>query len=201
MSEEKEQSITDFNQDSEGKISLLAEQLSAAKAAAKGLLSEIAELSSLQDLGKRESGNLEEKLQAANVEKDGLQRRVRELERATSSDNNSNDEARIRELEKQLDDSNSALMDLEIKMETLIVEVDMASNEEDKNELKAVKYELNLVREKTEKDIQAIQMKLENSEKMNLALKKEILSMQALANQEVVAEEAPKKTRKGWWKK
>jgi|LWDU01.1.fsa_nt_gi CRP-like cAMP-binding protein/chromosome segregation ATPase/rhodanese-related sulfurtransferase len=201
VSEEKERSITDLNQDSEGKLSLLAEQLSAAKVAAKGLLSEVAELSSLQDLGKRESGNLEERLQAANVEKDGLQRRVRELERATSSDNNSNDEARIRELEQQLDDSNSALMDLEIKIETLIVEVDVAPNEEDKNELKAVKYELNLVREQTEKDIQAIQMKLENSEKMNLALKKKILSMQALANQEVVAEEAPKKTRKGWWKK
>ncbi len=57
------------------------------------------------------------------------------------------------------------------------------------------------MREQTEKDIQAMQVKLENSEKMNLALKKKTLSMQALANQEVVAEEAPKKTRKGWWKK
>ncbi|MEO1897995.1 MAG: hypothetical protein ABGX36_09325, partial [Cycloclasticus sp.] len=62
--------------------------------------------------------------------------------------------------------------------------------------------ELNLVREQTESDIQAMQVKLGNNEKMNLALKKKILSMQTLANQEQESNELePEKEKKGWWKK
>jgi hypothetical protein len=58
------------------------------------------------------------------------------------------------------------------------------------------------VREQTESDIQAMQVKLGNNEKMNLALKKKILSMQTLANQEQESNELePEKEKKGWWKK
>ena len=45
-----------------------------------------------------------------------------------------------------------------------------------------------------------MQLKVENSEKMNLALKKKILTMQALANQEVLPEKTQKEKKKGWWK-
>ncbi|HIF18022.1 MAG TPA: hypothetical protein EYQ65_04580 [Cycloclasticus sp.] len=201
-SEEKERSIADSNQNNEGRLSLLAEELSAAKEEAKCLVVKVEELSSLQNQGEKESGDLEDQLQAVNAEKDNLRRRVSELERSASKGDNLNDEVRIRELEQQLDDSNSALMDLEIKMETSIVEVDEAPSEEEKNELKAVQSELNLVREQTESDIQAMQVKLGNNEKMNLALKKKILSMQTLANQEQESNELePEKEKKGWWKK
>lgn len=88
----------------------------------------------------------------------------------------------------------------EMEMETSVVEIDEEPNEEEKNELKALQSELNLVREQTEKDIQAMQVKLENSEKMNMALKKKILSMQTIANQEVIPEEPSTEKKKGWWK-
>jgi hypothetical protein len=38
------------------------------------------------------------------------------------------------------------------------------------------------------------------NEKMNLALKKKILTMQTLANQEVLPEKTQKEKKKGWWK-
>ncbi|MEO1889632.1 MAG: cyclic nucleotide-binding domain-containing protein [Cycloclasticus sp.] len=164
-SEEKERSIADSNQNNEGKLSLLTDELSVAKDEAKYLLVKVEELSSLQNEGKKESGDLADQLQAVKMEKDDLRRRVGELERSA-------------------------------------VDVDEAPSEEERNELKAVKSELNLVREQTESDIKAMQVKLENSEKMNLALKKKILSMQALANQEQESNELePEKEKKGWWKK
>ena len=92
------------------------------------------------------------------------------------------------------------LLDLEIKMESAAVDADDDYSEVETDELKALQSELNLVREQTEKDIQAMQLKVQNSEKMNLALKKKILSMQTLANQEVLPDEPPQEKKKGWWK-
>ena len=92
------------------------------------------------------------------------------------------------------------LLDLEIKIESTAVDVDEEPSEEEANELKALQSELNLVREQTEKDIQAMHTKVESSEKMNLALKKKILSMQTLANQDVLMDESTKEKKKSWWK-
>jgi hypothetical protein len=134
-------------------------------------------------------------------ESDDLRRNLKDAQRAATKNTDSSlDQARIKELEKQLNEASTMLLDLEIKMESAAVDADDDYSEVETDELKALQSELNLVREQTEKDIQAMQLKVQNSEKMNLALKKKILSMQTLANQEVLPDEPPQEKKKGWWK-
>ena len=183
------------------KVSELAELLLIAQNEAKCSLEKAEELMRLQAEAEKEKVALEEQMEVTVNEKRSLQTQVTNLERSVAkSSGDDSGEARIQELEKQLDEASTTLLDLEIKIETSVVDIDEEPNEVEKNELKAVQSELNLVREQTEKDIQAMQIKLENSEKMNMALKKKILSMQTIANQEVIPEEPSTEKKKGWWK-
>lgn len=146
---------------------------------------------------------LEVELGESKQQKEDLQQRINELEKTVSQLSEAGGaDQRIKELEKELDDASSYLMDLEIKLETAKVGNDDEGEltEEETSELDAIKSELNLVREQTEKDVQAMKLKLANSEKMNLALNKKILSMQTIANQDVTPEEEPTTKKKGWWK-
>ncbi|ORU92450.1 MAG: hypothetical protein A6F70_02725 [Cycloclasticus sp. symbiont of Bathymodiolus heckerae] len=177
----------------------LNEQLLVAEDKAKHALEKASESLDAKELSEKEVSALNEELATSSQLNKDLNGRISSMKKSAPKDAHA-DEVRIAELEQQLDDSNSALMDLEIKMETSAVEIDEGPTEEEKSALKALESELNLVREQTEKDILAMQVKVENSEKMNLALKKKILSMQTLANQEIVEEETPKEKKKGWWK-
>ncbi|MBQ0724942.1 MAG: cyclic nucleotide-binding domain-containing protein [Cycloclasticus sp.] len=146
---------------------------------------------------------LETQLGEVKQQKEDLQQRINELEKTVSQLSEAGGAGqRIKELEKELDEASSYLMDLEIKLETAKVGDgdDDELTEEETSELEAIKSELNLVREQTEKDVQAMKLKLANSEKMNLALNKKILSMQTIANQDVTPEEEPTTKKKGWWK-
>ena len=151
--------------------------------------------------------NLEQSLQQLEEEKEqlitnaekesaDLSQKLKDAERlAAENSDNGADQARIRELEEELNEASTKLLDLEIKMEATVM-----GRDADSNELKALQSELNLVREQTEKDIQAMQMQVEKSEKMNLALKKKVISMQTLANQDVLPEQPIQGKKKGWWK-
>ena len=142
-------------------------------------------------------------LLTANNELADLQQRQTEASKVVESEKGEvSTNARVIELESQLDVATSQLLDLEIQLETASVENSDELLEQDDSELMALKSELGLVREQTEKDVAAMQGKLENSEKMNLALKKKILSMQTIANEQVlVPDDEPKTKKKGWWKK
>jgi len=138
----------------------------------------------------------EQLITKAEKESADLRQKLKDAERVTAENSdNGADQARIRELEEQLNEASTKLLDLEIKMQTTVV-----GHDADSNELKALQSELNLVREQTEKDIQAMQMQVEKSEKMNLVLKKKVISMQTLANQEVLPEQPLQRKKKGWWK-
>ncbi|PHS73222.1 MAG: hypothetical protein COB22_02895 [Cycloclasticus sp.] len=110
---------------------------------------------------------------------------------------------RINELEKQLDDAMSAQLDLEIKLESSSA-INAEINMDEIDELRAAKSELDLVREQTAKDVKAMETKVENSERMNLSLKKKILSMQTLndsENSQATPEDLSHDKKKSWWKK
>ncbi|MEH6502347.1 MAG: cyclic nucleotide-binding domain-containing protein [Cycloclasticus sp.] len=221
VEQEKEQILTSTASDEEDKTIELAKQLLAAQKETELSLIKIDEMMQSKDAGEKDKAALEEKLAESNKEKEDLQRRIEEqlaesnkekeglqkrIEEVVKQSSAANDsvgaESRIKELEKQLDEAATYLLDLEIKLETSsTVKADEPGNEEDNNALEIVKSELNLVREQTEKDIKAMQVKIENSEKMNMALKKKILSMQTIANQDVMLEDAPEEKKKGWWKK
>ncbi|OUR84178.1 hypothetical protein A9Q82_00005, partial [Cycloclasticus sp. 46_120_T64] len=145
---------------------------------------------------------IEGQLNEFNAEKEVLQKSLRNAEKlaASAAEDDTNDK-RVLELESQLDTATTQLLDLEIKLETSSAETVDGPSDEESNELAALKSELDLVREQTEKDVVAMQAKLENSEKMNLALKKKILSMQVIANEEAIVPEEEPKGKKGWWKK
>ena len=145
---------------------------------------------------------IEGQLNEFNAEKEVLQKSLRNAEKlaASAAEDDANDK-RVLELESQLDTATTQLLDLEIKLETSSAETVDGPSDEESNELAALKSELDLVREQTEKDVVAMQAKLENSEKMNLALKKKILSMQVIANEEAIVPEEEPKGKKGWWKK
>jgi len=150
----------------------------------------------------KDKSALDADLKAANSEVVVLQANLRDLAKQTESAvEDVSVDARVIALEAELDVATTQLLDMEIKLETSSADVVDTPSVEDVSELKALQSELSLVREQTEKDVSVMQSKLENSEKMNLALKKKLLSMQALANQEAVAVEEPKEKKKGWWKK
>ncbi len=199
--EEKQQTLANAGKDNDDKVGQLSEQLLAAQDEARSSLKRVDEIVASQKAEEKAKEAIEEKLLAADKENANMRRRIADVERKASKDvENQVDETRIKELEKQLDEASTMLLDLEIKMESASVDVNEEPSEEENNELKALQSELNLVREQTEKDIQAMQAKVENSEKMNLALKKKILSMQTLANQDVLVEEPTKEKKKSWWK-
>jgi len=145
---------------------------------------------------------IEGQLGEFNAEKEELQKNLRNAEKlaASAAEDDTNDK-RVLELESQLDTATTQLLDLEIKLETSSAETVDGPSDEESNELAALKSELDLVREQTEKDVVAMQVKLESSEKMNLALKKKILSMQVIANEEAIVPEEEPTGKKGWWKK
>jgi len=201
LEEEKELLMTNASKDSDEKVAQLTEQLLAAQSEAKNSLKQLDDANSAGEAEEKEKLELEEKLKVMADESAGLHRKLKDAERvAAKNSDNSADQARIQELEEQLNEASTMLLDLEIKMETSLVAEDAGISDEETNELKALQSELDLVREQTEKDIQAMQVKVENSEKMNLALKRKMLSMQTLANQDVLPEEPPQGKKKGWWK-
>ena len=177
------------------------EQLLAAKNEAEVARNKLDEVWVNYEIVENEKKDLEDQLVIANAKNNGLEIQVIDAQRRVSqmSDNKASEE-RIKELEKQLDDASSMLLDLEIKLEASSIGKNLEPSEPEKDALKALQSELDLVREQTEKDLQAMQAKLENSEKINLVLKKKVLSMQALSNQEVAPEESEKEVKKSWWK-
>ena len=177
------------------------EQLLAAKNEAEMARNKLDEVWVNYEIVENEKKDLEDQLVIANAKNNGLEIQVIDAQRRVSqmSDNKASEE-RIKELEKQLDDASSMLLDLEIKLEASSIGKNLEPSEPEKDALKALQSELDLVREQTEKDLQAMQAKLENSEKINLVLKKKVLSMQALSNQEVTPEESEKEVKKSWWK-
>ena len=199
--EGKQQILADAGKDNDDRLGQLSEQLLAAQDEAKTSLKRVDDVLASQKTEEKTKQLAEEKLLTADKENADLRRRLADVERKASKGVETQaGEARIKELEKQLDEASTMLLDLEIKIESTAVDVDEEPSEEEANELKALQSELNLVREQTEKDIQAMHTKVESSEKMNLALKKKILSMQTLANQDVLTEESTKEKKKSWWK-
>jgi CRP-like cAMP-binding protein/rhodanese-related sulfurtransferase len=157
---------------------------------------EIADLTDQKTKLDKSVGDLRGKANEAEQLNVNLQEKVEQLEQNSSTG--------LLKKDAQIDVLNAQLLDIS----NSVVRTEAAKEEADSllhealNELKAVQSELNLVREQTESDIQAMQVKLGNNEKMNLALKKKILSMQTLANQEQESNELePEKEKKGWWKK
>tara|TARA_R110002074_G_scaffold145034_1_gene293276 strand:- start:142941 stop:147149 length:4209 start_codon:yes stop_codon:yes gene_type:complete len=203
VEQEKEQILIGAVNDEDDKTTELAKQLLAVQKEAELSSLKIDELMQKMDAGEKDKAALEEKLAESNKEKEDIQQRIEEVvKKSSAASDNVGAESRIKELEKQLDEAATYLLDLEIKLETSsTIEGDEPENKEEKNALEIVKSELNLVREQTEKDIKAMQVKIENSEKMNMALKKKILSMQTIANQDVTLEDTLEKKKKGWWKK
>lgn len=199
---DKEQLIVEANKENNEKNIQLGKQLLEAKSEAEAANNKLDEALADCENAEKERGELEEQLVLVKAKNSGLERQIVDAQRKMSQalDNKASEE-RIKELEKQLDDAYSMLLDLEIKLESSVVNEELESTDQEKDELKALQSELDLVREQTEKDLQAMQAKVENSEKMNLALKKKILSMQALANQHAIPEEPVKEKKKGWWKK
>jgi len=201
LQDDKEQLIVEANQENNEKNLQLDKQLLEAKNEAEAAKNKLDEALADRENAEKERGELEEQLVIVKAKNSGLERQIVDAQRKVSQalDNKASEE-RIKELEKQLDDASSMLLDLEIKLESSAVNEELEPTDQEKDELKALQSELDLVREQTEKDLQAMQAKVENSEKMNLALKKKILSMQALANQNVIPEEPVKEKKKGWWK-
>jgi hypothetical protein len=201
LEEEKERVIADVGKGGNEKVVQLTEQLLAAQNETKQSLKQLNEAMSACEAEAKAKVELADKLKVMTDESDDLRRNLKDAQRAATKNTDSSlDQARIKELEKQLNEASTMLLDLEIKMESAAVDADDDYSEVETDELKALQSELNLVREQTEKDIQAMQLKVQNSEKMNLALKKKILSMQTLANQEVLPDEPPQEKKKGWWK-
>jgi chromosome segregation ATPase/CRP-like cAMP-binding protein/rhodanese-related sulfurtransferase len=203
VEQEKEQILISAVNDEDDKTTELAKQLLAVQKEAELSSLKIDELMQKKDAGEKDKAALEEKLAESNKEKEDLQQRIEEVvKKPSAASDNVGAESRIKELEKQLDEAATYLLDLEIKLETSsTINGDEPENKVDNNALEIVKSELNLVREQTEKDIKAMQVKIENSEKMNMALKKKILSMQTIANQDFMLEDTPEEKKKGWWKK
>ena len=203
VEQEKEQILIGAVNDEDDKTTELAKQLLAVQKEAELSSLKIDELMQKKDAGEKDKAALEEKLAESNKEKEDLQQRIEEMvKKPSAASDNVGAESRIKELEKQLDEAATYLLDLEIKLETSsTINGDEPENKVDNNALEIVKSELNLVREQTEKDIKAMQVKIENSEKMNMALKKKILSMQTIANQDFMLEDTPEEKKKGWWKK
>ncbi len=201
LEEEKERVIADVGKGGNEKVVQLTEQLLAAQNETKQSLKQLNEAMSACEAEAKAKVELADKLKVMTDESDDLRRNLKDAQRAATKNTDSSlDQARIKELEKQLNEASTMLLDLEIKMESAAVDADDDYSEVETDEIKALQSELNLVREQTEKDIQAMQLKVQNSEKMNLALKKKILSMQTLANQEVLPDEPPQEKKKGWWK-
>ena len=129
--------------------------------------------------------------------KQALTDNIKSLEEKLSKpEENEEASAKIKLLEEQLDEAKTVLVDMEVKFDNIGEETKNKSAED--SELLAVKSELLLVREQTEGDIAAMKEMLDNGNKMNLALKKELLSLQVASNEESL-KAAPKK-KKGLWR-
>ena len=195
---EKMQAIDVAANEYSGQIEKLSKQLSLAQNKSEESLNQCKQLQTSTGLNEQEVMDLREQLASSETEKVALQASIETLEKkVTSTHDDATAEQQIKALETQLDEATSELMDLEIKLETVTTITPEKVTKEETGELEAVKSELQLVREQTEKDVHSMQSKLESSEKMNLALKKKLLSMQALANPEPITEDR----KKHWWKK
>ena len=195
---EKMQAIDVTASEHSDKIEELSKQLSLAQSKSEESLNQCKQLQTSTGLNEQEIMGLREQLASSETEKVALQASIETLEKkVTSTNGDATAEQQIEALEAQLDEATSELMDLEIKLETVTTITPEKITKEETGELEAVKSELQLVREQTEKDVHSMQSKLESSEKMNLALKKKLLSMQALANPEPITEDR----KKHWWKK
>jgi len=102
-------------------------------------------------------------------------------------------------LESQLEEATGRLVDFEVKQQLSAVDEADVPRAESASKLEALQSELSLVREQTEKDVLVMQEKLGHSEKMNMALKKKILSMQGTSKVEEPASGEPKEKAKSWW--
>jgi len=95
---------------------------------------------------------------------------------------------------------NEILKEAVVLLEQGAADATNKSKEADNDALSALQSELNLVREQTDNDVQFMQEKVQKSEKMNLALKAKIQSMQTLVNEETLPTESePQEKKKGWW--
>lgn len=141
-------------------------------------------------------GAVEDQLLIAKRENEALLKKVNGLGREVSQPQQT--DSRVSDLERELKKATTALLDIEIQLVGASTVSD-AIDKEDSSELSAIKSELGVIREQTESDIKAMQTKLDNSERMNLSLKKKILSMQAVASQEIEKSMAADQ-KKSWWK-
>ena len=155
------------------------------------------ELLDIKTVLENEKIAMEQKVVLYEQNKQALTENIKSLEeRLTQPVESEEAVIKIHLLEKQLDEAKTALVDMEIKLDNMDEEA--KSDGAGDSELLAVKSELLLVREQTESDIKAMKEMLDNSNKMNMALKKELLSLQAAANEEGVQE--PQKKKKGLWR-
>ncbi len=141
--------------------------------------------------------SMDQKVALYEQNKQALTDNIKSLEEKLSKPEESQETSeKIKLLEEQLDEAKTALVDMEIKFDNIDEETKSEGAED--SELLAVKSELLLVREQTEGDIAAMKEMLDNSNKMNLALKKELLSLQAASNEANLQE--PQKKKKGLWR-
>ncbi|PCI70282.1 MAG: hypothetical protein COB26_04675 [Piscirickettsiaceae bacterium] len=183
---------------SEGRYQDIKESLQASQKEAGDLSLKLDELLDVNATMTNDNSDLEQKVALYEQNKQALTDNIKSLESKLSQpDEKDNALVTIQSLERQLDEAKTALVDMEIKLDNMESNVNVGTESED-SELLAVKSELLLVREQTEGDIQAMKEMLDSSAKMNMALKKELLTLQAVANQQSL-EEPPKK-KKGLWK-
>ena len=182
----------------EENVKLLTLSLQASQKEVGDLSLKLDSLLDVKAVVENENGSLEQKVALYEQNKQALTENIKMLESKLSQPEEKEESlVKIQSLEKQLNDARTALMDKEVEL----ANIDSAVNDSNANEgseLLALKSELLLVREQTESDIKAMQEMLESSAKMNLALKKELLALQATAHQ-VADNEQPKK-KKGLWK-
>ena len=144
-----------------------------------------------------EKTSMDQKVTLYEQNKQALTDNIKSLEeRLLKPEESEETSVKIKLLEEQLDEAKTALVDMEIKFDNIDEETKSEGAED--SELLAVKSELLLVREQTEGDIAAMKEMLDNSNKMNLALKKELLSLQAASNEANLQE--PQKKKKGLWR-
>lgn len=197
--EELELSNQQVNEGYKDKAIQLSEQLERLENEAKNSFNKEKEIIELNETIEQEKMTLEGRLLIANKEKVALLKKVNALDKKSTHVGSSQDAGdRVAELEKQLCEATTTLLDLEIKLEGEST-VNESLSKEDTSELLALKSELNLVREQAESDVKTMRAKVENSERMNLSLNKKILSMQAVAAQENEVSMVSNK-KKSWWK-
>ena len=195
LENEKEQSLREVKHTYEESLEHLTNQVLAEQQENAKVLSQINELNELNIAANREKAVIEKRLIETLMEKEDLERKL------VNSGDKQFVNTRINELEQELETAVTSLLDMEIRLESSTV-VGSSIDEEELNALRAAKSELDLVRQQAEKDIQDMQTKVENSERMNLSLKKKILSMQTSANLSdiPVAPRLEPESKNSWWK-